>query len=362
MLKSIKCRIYPTSKQTKILDQTLEICRNLYNALLEQREVTWNTEKKILSAYIQDKWITVQKEINFDLKLIHSQVLQNVAVRLDLAFKSFSRRLKNKENPGYPRFKAKNRYSSFTYPQSGFKIDKDNKLYLSKIGHIKIKLHQEVLKKVKTCTIIKSPTDKWYVCFCIEHNHLKPEWNPKTIGIDLGLINFITDSDGNFIPTPKFYRKDEKDLKRAHRKFSKEKSKKQHKILSRIYERIKFRRSNFTHQLSRSIINNFGTICIENLEINRMVHNHCLAKSILDASWTQFTQQLIYKAEEAGRKLIKVNPAYTSQDCSNCGHRTKLELKDRVYKCSCCNMVLDRDHNAARNILRLGLQSLDENS
>jgi putative transposase len=185
----------------------------------------------------------------------------------------------------------------------------------------------------------------------------------EAIGIDVGLKSFATLSNGEKIDNPKFFRRDEKDLKRANRKHSKSKlgSKeraKRRKVLNKIHERIKNRRSNFAHQQSHKIVNKYGVICVEDLSINRMVHNHCLAKSISDVAWGQFLEHVSYKAENAGRKFVNVNPAYTSQTCSKCGHRQKLTLSDRIFNCPCCGLVIDRDHNSSLNILALGLESL----
>jgi len=183
------------------------------------------------------------------------------------------------------------------------------------------------------------------------------------VGIDVGLKTFATLSNEEEIDNPRFFRKEEKALAKVQRKHSQlakgtPERRKHRKVVARVHERIKFRRENFTHQESRQIVDRFGVICVEDLHVNRMVHNHCLAKSIADASWSAFSGQLSCKAEEAGRQLVKVNPAYTSQTCSVCGHRQKMPLDVRVFACPCCHVHLDRDLNAAKNIRGLGLQAL----
>src|SRR5204863_6223778 len=170
-------------------------------------------------------------------------------------------------------------------------------------------------------------------------------------------------SDGTEIETPRFFNKEEKALAKVQRKHSKLakgtlERRKHSKVVARVHERIKFRRDNFTHQESRHIVNQFGVIAVEDLHVNRMTHNHCLAKSIQDASWSEFFNKLSCKAEEAGRQFVKVVPAYTSQDCSRCHHRQKMPLSERVYHCPCCLLSLDRDLNAALNIRAVGLHSL----
>ncbi len=216
---------------------------------------------------------------------------------------------------------------------------------------------------MKTCTVQRSSTGKWYVSFSCECEPLRLEPTPTQVGIDVGLKTFATLSNEEEIDNPRFFRKEEKALAKVQRKHSQlakgtPERRKHRKVVARVHERIKFRRENFTHQESRQIVDRFGVICVEDLHVNRMVHNHCLAKSIADASWSAFFGQLSCKAEEAGRQLVKVNPAYTSQTCSVCGHRQKMPLDVRVFACPCCHVHLDRDLNAAKNIRGLGLQAL----
>ncbi|HEY6408302.1 MAG TPA: transposase, partial [Ktedonobacteraceae bacterium] len=179
-----------------------------------------------------------------------------------------------------------------------------------------------------------------YVSFSVECEPERLAPLDTQVGIDVGLKTFATLSNGEEIANPRFFRK-------KHRK-----------VVARVHERIKFRRDNFTHQESRQIVDRFGVICVEDLHVNRMTHNHCLAKSIVDASWSAFFSQLHSKAEEAGRLYVAVNPAYTSQTCSTCGHRQKMPLGIRVFDCPCCHVQRDRDLNAALNIRGLGLQAL----
>jgi putative transposase len=190
--------------------------------------------------------------------------------------------------------------------------------------------------------------------------------NSNQVGIDVGLKTFATLSDGQEINNPRFFRKEEKALAKAQRKLSKAEqgTKERHhkrKIVGRVHERATWKRQNFTHQSSRQIVNQFGFIAVEDLHVNRMVHNHCLAKSIHDAAWSAFFDQLSSKAAEAGRPFIRTNPAYTSQTCSACGHRQPMPLSERIFHCLCCGLHLDRDLNAAQNILALGRQGLGEN-
>lgn len=363
MHKMFAYRIYPTKKQLKSLETTLEECRWLYNQLLEKRKETYEQTGKGLTCYGQIKTFPRLKHERPSLATVHSQVLQNVAVRVDLAYKAFFRRWKAGEKPGYPRFKGYGRYDSFTYPQSGFSITHDHRVSLSKIGAVKMVYHRPVKGSIKTCTIHRSSTGKWYVSFSLECEPQRLPECREQIGIDVGLKTFATLSTGEEIDNPHFFRKEEKALAKVQRKHARlakgtPQRKKHRKRVARVHERIAFRRDNFTHQASRQMVDRFGVICVEDLTIHRMVHTHCLAKSISDAAWSQFFDKLFSKAEEAGRMAIKVNPAYTSQTCSACGHRQKMPLSERVYHCPGCSLSIDRDLNAARNIRAVGLHRL----
>jgi putative transposase len=369
-----KYRIYPTKSQISDLEQTITTCRELYNSLLNSRKFIYETENQSLSCYEQIGHIVEYKKNFPELSEVHSQVLQNVAVRVDLAFQAFFRRVKSGETPGFPRFK-KDSYDSFTYPQTGFSVS-DDSIRISKVGVIKAKIHRDLQGKIKTCTIRKS-ADKWYACFsCETQFEPLPESDAK-IGIDVGLEKFASLSDGTYIENPRYFRRDENALAKAQRKLARQKrgtrhSKKARKVVSKIHSRIKNRRHDFVHQASRKIVNAFGVIAVEKLNIKNMSaspkpkmdedgtylpngasQKAGLNKSICDAAWSLFRFALSYKAENAGREIIEVNPAYTSQDCSGCGYRAKKTLKERWHFCPICSLSLDRDHNAAVNILNI---------
>jgi len=361
MRKTFQYRLYPTRQQLKKLEATLEECRWLYNETLAYRKDAWEQRQQYISWYDSKKRIPILKQERPTLSSVHSQVLQNVTERVELAFQAFFRRCKAGKEPGYPRFKGYGRYDSFTFPQSGFTLTHDNRVCLSKIGSIKMVYHRPIKGQIKTCTVQRSSTGKWYVSFSCEAEPERLPERPEQVGLDVGLKKFATLSDGTEIENPRFFRKEEKALAKVQRKHSKlakgtPERRKHRKVVARVHERITWRRENFTHQESRTIVNSYGVICVEDLQVNRMTHNHCLAKSIADASWAAFFAQLDAKAEEAGRQFVKVNPAYTSQTCSRCGHRQKISLDVRVFNCPCCSSHLDRDLNAALNILALGLQ------
>jgi putative transposase len=363
-----KYRLYPTKWQQHLLDQQLEECRWLYNSLLAERKRAWDERQEAVRLYDQQATLPVLKAERPTLADVHSQVLQNVAVRLDLAFQAFFRRVKAAETPGYPRFRGRGRYDSFTFPQVpvGCRLQaEDQRVRVANVGLVKIILHRPVEGTPKTATITRSGTGKWYVCFSCEC--AEPAPLPDTgrhVGIDVGLKTFATLSDGQEIANPRFFRAEEKALARAQRRLSKEEKGTleracRRRVVARVHERTRWRRGDLTHQHSRRIVNQFDMIAVEDLSVNRMMHNHCLAKSIHDTAWSQFASHLSYKAAWAGRRFVAVNPAYTSQDCSQCGHRkTDLSLADRTYACLCCGIVLDRDLNASLNILGVGLHTM----
>ena len=364
MHKSFKYRMYPTFKQEYLLVNHLEECRMLYNHFLVDRIQVYKNKNESLGLYDQIKNLPTLKEDRPSLSQVHSQVLQNVAVRVDLSFKAFFRRCKQKGiKVGFPRFKGIGRYDSITYPQKKGFLLKDKYIRLGKIGNVKIKKHRELKGSFKNCTIRKTATGKWYAMIICEITKNPLYKNEQIIGVDVGIKKFATLSNGKQIANPIFFKKEEKELVKAQRKLSKlgknnPKREKVRKVVARVHERIRFKRHDFAHQLARKLVNKYGLIAIEDLKINRMVMNPIFSKRIHDAAWGQFLQCLFYKAEEADRKVIAVNPAYTSQDCSRCGNRRRKPLEERWHSCKNCGLSIDRDENAAKNILRLGLQSL----
>ncbi len=364
MAKVFRYRLKPTKAQIAKLNEQLELCRWVYNEILAMRKNTFEQEGRLVSYFETKRMLPIWKESKPELNSVHSQVLQDVVLRVNLAFKAFFRRVQSdEEDPGYPRFKGKNRYDSISYPQSGFSID-GNKLWLSKIGEIKFWLHRPIEGYVKRLTIRRSATKKWYISFLVEEsiNHVL-EPSEKVVGIDMGITNFAVLSNGEFVENPRFLLTDDERLKAAQSKRDKlpkgsTERRKATKAVGHLYERIANRRENFAQQLSRKLVNSYGIICFEDLNINKMTQNHNLAKNILDASWNKLVQYTSYKAVEAGRKVVLVNPMNTSQMCSGCGQIVKKDLSARVHECPYCGLILDRDLNASRNILRLGLQSL----
>ena len=361
MKKTYQFRIYPNKSQEIVMNRTLSTCRHLYNDSLSERkkQAEHNRLKQQFDVFPWGKpeWINYYDQ-KLDLtanktpyqKEVHSQVLQDVIKRVDRSFKNFYNGF------GYPRFQGKNRYNSFTYPQSGFSL-KDGKLFLSKIGRLKIILHREIQGKIKTCTI-KKDIDQWYVSFsCDIGAPMIPVEIKIETGIDVGLSSLITLSNGTQIESPEFLRESEDKLTQEQKRLSRKekgsgKRNKQRIKVSKLHRKIRNQRKDFNHKMSRVLVDTYDRIVFEDLQIQNMVHNHHLAKSISDAGWYQLMQFTKSKAECAGKVVEFVNPRNTSQNCSGCRNPVTKNLSIRVHNCPFCGLVLDRDHNAAINILK----------
>jgi putative transposase len=363
-MKTFKYRLKPSRSQRTQLDRTLELCRWVFNETLATRKNSWEQEKKTLSLYDTNKLLTLWKREHTEMASVHSQVLQNVQERVDLAFKAFFRRVKAGEKPGYPRFRGYGRYASFTFKQSGFALLPAGKgLHISKIGAVRIVLHRPIEGRVKTLTLQRDAVGNWYACFACEVESEPLPYNELAVGVDMGLESFATLSNGLKIENPRFFRHDEKELAKVQRLLSRAEKgtperARRHKAIQHVHQRIANRRKDFAHKLSRELVNRFGVLSFEKLHIKNMLQNHCLAKSISDAAWNQLITYTTYKAENAGRRGASVDPRDTSRKCSGCGRLVKKSLSVRVHRCPVCGLVMDRDENAANNILRLGLESL----
>ncbi|KRE97967.1 hypothetical protein ASG89_29120 [Paenibacillus sp. Soil766] len=358
MRRAYKYRLYPTRDQKKKIEFILERCRLLYNRLLEERLLAYKQNGKSLSYLDQQNSLVDRKNHIPILKHVYSQVLQDVAKRLDKAYQAFYRRVKQGERAGFPRFKQKQRYDSFTYPQGGYTIQ-GNKLKLSKIGEIKFKLHRPVEGSIKTCTIIVK-NGCYYACFSCEVEAVLLEPTGRQVGIDLGIKHLAIPSEGKPFESPTYLRKSERKLKQLQRAVSRKKKgsnrrKKAVLLLAKQHEKVANKRKDHAHKISNSLVQSYDLIAFEKLHIQGMIKNQHLAKSISDAGWHQLVQFTSYKAESAGRAVVQVDPRYTSQLCSNCGNLVKKTLAERIHRCP-CGTTLDRDINAAKNILQRALQ------
>ena len=298
---------------------------------------------------------TVRRENKF-LKQVHSQVAQDVVFRLDKAFQAFFHGLTR-----FPKFKRRERYNSFRYPQdSGFKLV-DGRLRLSMIGRVRIRLHRKIAGTVKTCTIIRD-VDQWYACITAQTKDKKIPVNKKpAVGVDVGVSPIVALSDGTIIPAPKILRDSAEAIKAAQQSLSRKQkgSKNREKaklLLEKAWRKVRNQRNDFAHKTSRFLANNYSTIVFEDLQILNMVRNHNLASAILDASWGQLRRLTVYKTERRGGRVLLVEPRGTSQECSGCGKTVEKDLSVRTHVCPDCGLELDRDVNGARNTLARGLE------
>jgi putative transposase len=350
--------------------------RRVLTQSLQERRDAYRMAGKHINYYDQANQLPDIKSIREEYRDIHSQVLQDVLRKADKAFKAFFARCKRGATPGFPRYKGRNQFDSFTYPQAGFSLTHDKRVCLSKIGSIKVKLHREIKGTSKTCTI-KCEGDCWYVIFACEGEHEPLEVCQEAVGIDLGLLHFATLSDGSTIENPRYYRHVEKKLERLQQALSRKKRgsarrKKAVKQVGKAHRKVANQRRDFLHKASHALVNSYGLLVFEELQPANMskrpkpkqdengnyVPNGAAAKgglnkSIVDAGWAMFQQFCTYKAARAGRTVLLVNPTYTSQICSGCGAVKQKELSERWHSCE-CGCELDRDHNAALNILALG--------
>jgi len=365
MRKTFKYRLYPTKAQQTAMQKALDACRWVYNETLATRKDAWEQEQRPVSRYDTIKMLPGWKHEYSFLLGAYSQSLQDACTRVDLAFQAFFRRVKAGQKPGFPRFRGKERYDSFTYPQSGFKLLDNEHLYLSKIGDVKIVSHRPIEGKIKTLTVRRNALSNWYACFSceVEPETLPP--SPEVVGIDVGLTHFATLSTSEHVPNPRFFCKDEKTLARTQRRLSKcakgtPEYRKRKRVIQHIHQRIVNRRKDFAHKLSRRLVNEFQIIAFEDLDIQQMQDGNwrSMNKSIADAAWGQLTRYTQYKAAEAGRECVLVDPRNTTQMCSGCGKIVPKDLSVRIHDCPHCGLKIDRDRNAALNVLARGLSRL----
>src|SRR5258707_8419694 len=358
--KTFKYKLQPTAEQEGTLAFVVRRCRELYNAGLQERRDAWQKCGVSITAGSHSAQLPEIKDVRPEYRDIHSQVLQDVLTRLDQAFQAFFRRVKTGETPGYPRFHGANRYTSFTYKQFGNGASLDNGfLVLSKIGRLAVRWSRPLEGTPKTVTITRE-ADGWYASFSCADVPIQPlPLTGDETGIDLGLESFATLADGSQIANPRIFRVAEMALKRAQRRVSRRKRgshrrRKAVQLLARAHQTVQRTRRDFHHKTALALVRTYDTIAHEALQTANMVKNHHLAKSIADAGWSGFLSILSFKAAYAGKTVVAVPPAYTSQACSGCGVLVQKGLSVRWHLCPACGTSLHRDHNAAKNILRLG--------
>lgn len=353
-----KAKISPSTERNAL--EWLYYCRKLYNACLQQKIDAYKRCGKYLTCYTQSKELPGLKAEFPEYKRVGSQVLQDVVERLDRAYLAFFQRVKRGEKAGLPRFRGQDRYDSFTLKQCGWKLD-GRRLRITNVGTFKLYLSRPVEGDIKTVTIKHSKTGKWFIFFSCDNVPEKViEPCDKEIGIDMGLKVFLADSNGNSVENPRFFRASETILRRRQRSKDRKKkgSKRREKtrlLLARVHEKITNQRKDFLNKTALKYIQENGTIYVEDLRILNMVRNKHLSKSIMDASWGRFLDRLSVAAVEAKRKVVRVDPKYTSQTCSHCGYVDSENRKSQSeFVCKSCGFQCNADHNAAINILRSG--------
>jgi len=357
--KAFVYKLRPTKAQETALSETLETCRWLYNYALRERKAAWENEQRSVGFAGQSAGLPAMKKALLFLPAVHSQVLQDVLHRVERSFENFFRRVKMGGAPGYPRFKGGGWYDSFTFPQweNGAKIV-GGRLVLSKIGTLRLCADRPLHGTPKTCTI-RRRADGWYASVVCEYEPCPWPETGQSTGIDLGIEAFATLDNGERIPNPRPLKRAQRKLKRAQRRLSRRvkgshRRRKAGVLLARAHLGVQRARLDHAHKVAHDLASRFDTLYVEKLNIRGMVRNHPLAQAISDAGWGLFLSVLHAKAESAGRAVVEVNPAATSQTCSGCGARVPKTLSVRWHSCPYCELSLHRDHNAAIRVRQVG--------
>lgn len=364
MQRVYRYRLYPTTVQAVALDRVLWLLRNLYNACLQERRDAWKKQRVSITKIDQDHQLRAVRDLDSDYAAVHFHLLQDVVRRCDLAFQSFFRRVKSGQAPGFPRFKGRDFYKSFTFKDAVHRngaalVAGGKRLRVHGIGNVKIKLHRAHEGTLKQVRIIRLGDGHWYadlVCADVPAKPLPPA-PVAEVGIDLGLKTYATMSDGTVVENPRHAKTAATKLAASQRRLAGRKKRsnrrrKQRRLVAGHHLKTARTRRDFQHKEALGLVRRYQTIYVEDLNVKGLASG-MLAGSVADVAWGQFVDILVHKAESAGREVVKVNPSGTSQRCSACGVNVPKNLSVRVHRCS-CGYVADRDMNAAQNILRLG--------
>ena len=359
---SFKYKLPPTPAQERELERVVMLCRRLSNVALDQRITAWQRCRVSLSRSQQEAELKDIRAAFPEYAAIHSHVLQDVLARLDTTYQAFFRRVQRGEKAGFPRFKGRTRFHSFTYKEFGNGARLDNGfLVLAKIGRIAVRWSRPLEGTPKTVTVCRE-ADGWYVAVaCAEVPRKTLPLTGEQTGIDLGLESFATLADGSRIANPRIFRVAAMNLRRAQRRVSRRvkgslRRRKAVHLLARAHQRVRGQRTDFHHKTALTLVRQYDTIYHEDVQTANLLRNHHLAKSIADAGWSAFLRILSCKAAEAGKTVVAVPAAFTSQACSGCGMLVEKGLSVRWHACPECGTSLHRDHNAARNILVWGTE------
>lgn len=383
MLKVIKIRIYPNDVQKEFISKQLGCCRKIYNLLLDYKKTEWEQNHKSIGLKELGKYLTdLKKQTEYDyLNGVHSKVLQQSMQDLNTVFNNFFKGLKKNKHTGYPKFKSKHdnkqscRFPVDIFNRKNYICDKikGNRITLIKqLSNIHFKCSrkdEKYLNKnqkyIHSVTLTKSNTDKYFLSILIDYQIIKHEQLDTVIGLDLGIKDFIVDSNGNRFENKHFYKNKEKRIKFLNKCLSRKQkdSKNRNKTrikLAKLHEKISNQRNSYLHQITSILVNENQVICIEDLNVKGMIQNHKLAKSIQELSLYEFRRQLEYKCKFYGRDLIIIDRFYSSsKTCHHCGYINKdLKLNNREWICPECGQLINRDYNAALNILDEGLKQI----
>ncbi len=356
--KVFKYRLYPSKAQEKNLSRVLDCTRNLYNMALAERKYGYQLEGRNVKLAELEQLAKHYRATFPYAQQMFSQTAQSVVKQVDLAFQTFFRRVKMAEKPGYPRFKGRNRFHSFEFKQygNGVRID-GRRLKVFGIGRVPVRWHRPPQGTIKTVRILHR-AGKWFACFTCKVPDVFPlSATGRKIGLDIGISALITTSDGEKVDNPNYYRTGQNRLRLVQRRLARAQKGSINRLkrllaMQRQHEHVANQRRDFLHKLSTRLVRQYDGIALEDLRVRNMVRNSHLSKSILDSGWSMFRQFLTVKAASAGRVVAFIDPAYTSRTCSSCGALFQdFDLSTRWVECA-CGLSLDRDHNAAINILR----------
>ncbi len=362
MLKTIEIKLYLKPAQQETLERWLGKCCWIFNRALGMRTKAYRRRGQSIGYNAQSAWLTQLRKRDSGIEAVPLGFVRGGALkRIDRAMQAFFRRCKSGERPGYPRFRSAKRFDSMETCEPGKYIRNGNMIAVPKLGLVRFRGGNQAIAPTQRLLRIIRRASGWYAQVLIEDGKPAPEKRliESSVGVDVGLSAFATFSTGEKIENPRWLNRSSRQLRHAQRVFSRrvKGSKRRRRAVHRvrmIHERIAARRKDFCHQQSRRLVNQHDLIAVEKLNVKGMARSR-FAKSILDAGWSIFTNQLRYKAESAGSQLVEVDPRHTSQDCSNCGSRVPKELSERVHCCTVCGFQCDRDHNAAMNILNRAL-------
>ena len=360
-MKAYKFRLYPNKEITNNLNYTFDLCRFTYNQLLD----FMNKQEKIDKGLVQHHIVELKEQYP-ELKNVYSKTLQYECHKLFSNLKTLMQLKKKGRKVGKLRFKGRDWFKTIQFNQSGYKVIKTNnrldKLHLSKIGNIPIRIHREFDGTIKQITI-KRKVDSWYAIIVTDEEY-KQQGGEKELGFDAGVINFLMDSNGNKTNNPLYYNKSLVKIKKAQQELSRKKRGSNNRLkaknrLAKLHEKVGNQKKDFFHKTSTKIVNECKLIGVEDLDVAELTNKKVNGRkyqnmrNILDSSWSTFVSMLKLKAESAGVRFVKVNPYNTTKACSCCGNIQGMPLWNRMYNCPNCGLNLDRDHNAAMNILRL---------